>query len=52
MGLGQTQKNRHQENKETREAVLQKVSQFSHVGRCGKSRGHQEPHSFWQKNLL
>lgn len=32
----------------TREAVLWKVSQFSHVGRCRKSRWHH----FWQKTLL
>lgn len=36
----------------TRKAVFWKVPQFSHVGKCEKSRGHQEPHSFWQKKTL
>ena len=40
MDLCQTQKNQRQDG-ETREAVLQKGSQFSHVGRRGKSRGHR-----------
>lgn len=53
MGLCQTQKNRGQEKDgEAREAVLWEVSQCSHAGTCRKSRGHQEPQSFWQKNSL